>query len=162
MQKAKLIKSNSIFVLLNRQTLFTLFCTGCRELQKFSWLCVFSYVCLCLCVCVCVWSCFMAGHESILWHLLPYCVCLCVWAIILLIYESSFKGLHTINYAYISSNGILQFTHIQRSQLDTLSMKLNGLITRLGSKREMKVTEFPIFLINLKFRGSFKDLICTN
>lgn len=53
----------------------------------------------------------MAGHESILWHLLPYCVCLCVWAIILLIYESSFKGLHTINYAYISSKGILQFTH---------------------------------------------------
>lgn len=85
---------------------------------------------------------------SILGHLLPYCVCLCVWAIILLIYESSFKELHTINYAYISSNGILQFTHIQRSQLDTLSMKLNGLITRLGcnSKGKLKLRNFPYSL----------------
>lgn len=149
MQKGKLIKSNSIFVLLNRQTLFTLFCTGCRELQKFFMsLCIFVSVSVSLCLCVCVWSCFMAGHESILWRLLPYCVCLCVWAIILLIYESSFKGLLTINYAYISSNGILQFTHIQRSQLDTLSMKLNGLITSLGcnSKGKLRLRYFPYSL----------------
>lgn len=125
-------------------------------------LCIFR-ICVCVSVCVCV-KLFYGRAWKYTMAFVAYCVCLCVWAIILLIYESSFKGLHTINYAYISSNGILQFTHIQRSQLDTLSMKLNGLITRLGcnSKREMKVTEFPIFLINLKFRGSFKDLICTN
>lgn len=57
-------------------------------------------------------------------------VFVCIWAIILLIYESSFKGLlqTSINYAYISSNGILQFTQL----VDALSMELNGLITRLG------------------------------